>query len=77
MATESKATEGRTGQNNPAEKAKERIVLLLEPIEEERKRCHSFISDQSPLYDVETAASGKEALDLFATRSYDAVVMSY
>ncbi len=77
MATESKATEGRTGQNNPAEKAKERIVLLVEPLEEERKRCHSFISDQSPLYDVETAASGKEALALFTTRSYDAVVMSY
>ncbi len=74
MATESQATEP---QNTSSEKAKERIVLLVEPIESELERCHKFISKQSPLYDVDKAQSGKEALELFSSRKYDAVVMSY
>lgn len=74
MATDSKTTESK---NPTSEKAKERIVLLLDPCAEDLERCNQFITSQSPLYDVDTATTGKEALDLFSSRKYDAVVMSY
>ena len=74
MATDSKTSESK---NPTSEKAKERIVLLLDPCEEDLNRCSQFITSQSPLYDVDTAKTGKQALELFSSRKHDAVVMSY
>lgn len=74
MATDSKTSDSK---NPTSEKAKERIVLLLDPCEEDLTRSSEFITSQSPLYDVDTARTGKDALDLFSSRKYDAVVMSY
>lgn len=56
---------------------RERIVLLIEPIDEDRKKCAKAIVSQSPLYDVEAASSGQEATKKFAKREYDVVVMNY
>ena len=78
MATESQTSKkSKSKKKASSEKQKERIVLLIDPLEEDLDRCSEFITSQSPLYDVDTASSGKEGIDLFASRKYDAVVMSY
>lgn len=56
---------------------RERIVLLIEPIDEDRKKCAKAIVSQSPLYDVDTASSADQATKKFAKREYDVVVMNY
>lgn len=56
---------------------RERIVLLIEPMDEDRKKCAKAIVSQSPLYDVDTAASADQATKKFAKREYDVVVMNY
>lgn len=56
---------------------RERIVLLVEPKPEDRKKCTDAIMSQSPLYDVEAVASAEEALSRFVKRKYDVVVMNY
>lgn len=72
-----KSKEKNNSDSSSQEKLKERTILLVEPIKEELDRCNKFISSQSRLYDVDTASAGKEAIDLFCSRKYDAVVMSY
>ncbi len=56
---------------------RERIVLLIEPVDEDRKKCAKSIVSQSPLYDVDTASSADQATKKFAKREYDVVVMNY
>jgi len=56
---------------------RERIVLLIEPMDEDRKKCAKVIVSQSPLYDVDTASSADQATKKFAKREYDVVVMNY
>ncbi len=59
------------------EQARERVVLLIEPKTDDRKKCADAIVSQSPLYDVETAQSAEEALQKFEKKQYDVVVMNY
>jgi DNA-binding NarL/FixJ family response regulator len=64
-------------ENQTNDHQRERIVLLIEPKEGDRKKCADAIISQSPLYDVEVATSGEEALSKFSKRNFDVVVMSY
>ncbi|MCW5821915.1 MAG: response regulator [Cyanobacteria bacterium TGS_CYA1] len=56
---------------------RERLVLIIEPVDTERQKCQDSIFASSPLYDVDAAATAQEGLDLFASKNYDVVVMSY
>ncbi len=62
---------------HPAEHHRERIVLLIEPKDEDRKKCARAIVSQSPLYDVDSVSCGEDGLAKFAKREYDVVVMNY
>lgn len=63
--------------NQANEHQRERTVLLIEPKEDDRKKCSAAITSQSSLYEVEIASSGEEAIEKFAKKTYDVVVMSY
>jgi DNA-binding NarL/FixJ family response regulator len=64
-------------QENHTEHQRERIVLLVEPKEEDRRKCADAIISQSPLYDVESVTTGEEAVARFEKKNFDVVVMSY
>ncbi|MBK9144008.1 MAG: response regulator [Candidatus Melainabacteria bacterium] len=70
-------TVAETGTEARSEKHRERLVLLIEPCESDRKKCQQVIVSQSPLYDVDTAETGEEGIALFEKNDYDAVVLSY
>ncbi|MBZ0189134.1 MAG: response regulator, partial [Candidatus Obscuribacterales bacterium] len=76
MATDSDSISS-SKNNDRSEKHRERLVLLIEPAESDRAKCQEIIVSHSPLYDVDTAGSAEEALNLFDLKKYDAVVMSY
>lgn len=56
---------------------RERLVLIIEPVDTERQKCQESIFASSPLYDVDAVSSAQEGLDCFEKKSYDVVVMSY
>ncbi len=64
-------------QENHTEHQRERIVLLVEPKEDDRRKCADAIISQSPLYDVESVTTGEEAIAKFEKKNFDVVVMSY
>lgn len=64
-------------QENHTEHQRERIVLLVEPKEDDRRKCADAIISQSPLYDVESVTTGVEAIAKFEKKNFDVVVMSY
>lgn len=56
---------------------RERLVLIIEPVDTERQKCQDSIFASSPLYDVDAVGTAQEGLDLFSSKNYDVVVMSY
>jgi len=54
---------------------RERRVLLIETVEKEMQLIKKAIVSQSPLYDVDTAGSAKEALARIKTVPYDVLVV--
>lgn len=64
-------------QENHTDHQRERIVLLVEPKEDDRRKCADAIISQSPLYDVESVTTGEEAIAKFEKKNFDVVVMSY
>lgn len=64
-------------QSEQPEQHRERLVLLIEPMDTDREKCRRAIVSQGPLYDVETASSASDAIELFMAKKFDVVVMNY
>ena len=65
-----------TEDSSGSSKERERLVLLIEPDEADRKKCRKAFS-QSPLYDIEECATAQEGLERFANGKYDVVVINF
>lgn len=64
-------------ENEKSWSADQRLVLLITNKQDEISLCCEAIKAQAPLFAVETAPSGGEALNLLRAENYDLVVMDF